>query len=362
VNRSPLTLNIMTAVLAPGDAIGNYIFTKARIFRDWGARVNLYADFVDPAYAGRASPSSFYRATGEALLWYHYSIYADNVEIARQSADYTVVDFHGISPPHLFAGQDAHLQHLCQKGLDLLPALADDFDLAVVHSEYTRRQLLDNGFAANTVYKLPLCVDTSRFSGAEDEALAARLSQLEYLLFIGRIVPQKDILALLQIFAHVHARRPQTVLILVGSRHLAGAYQRQLDTYIRRKKLGERVLFTGQVNNPAVLAALLNHACLLLVTSEWESFCVPVVEAMYFGTPPVVHQIPPLPEVTGEGGIIIDKAQPEAAANKILHMLAEKDPYDTLSARARRRAASFTDEALRRALLEMLQQAFGDRQ
>ena len=362
MTHSALTVNIMTAALSPGDAIGNYILTKARLFREFGARVNLYADFVDPAYADFAAPSAFYRPTGQALLWYHYSIYADNIEIARESPDLAVMDFHGISPPRLFAGQDAHLQYLCQKGLALLPELAAAFELAVVHSEYTRRQLVENGYAPETVYKLPLCVDTSRFDGTEDEPLADRLAQLEYLLFVGRIVPQKDILALLQIFAHLHEHRPETALILVGGRNLARAYQRRLDNFVRRQKLAHRVLFTGQVNNPAVLGALLNHARLLLITSEWESFCVPVVEAMYFSTPPVVHQIPPLPEVAGEGGIVIDKLEPDAAADRIASLLRETAPYAALSERARRRALSFTDEALRRALLSMLQRAFGEKQ
>lgn len=34
--RVPLTVNLMTVTLKPGDAIGNYLLTSARLWREWG--------------------------------------------------------------------------------------------------------------------------------------------------------------------------------------------------------------------------------------------------------------------------------------------------------------------------------------
>ncbi|MBE2225583.1 MAG: hypothetical protein IAF02_28865, partial [Anaerolineae bacterium] len=76
----PLTVHIMTAAMTPGDAIGNYILSSARIWREWGVRVEIFADYVAPVYGGLVKPTILYPATGDALLWYHYSIYADNIE------------------------------------------------------------------------------------------------------------------------------------------------------------------------------------------------------------------------------------------------------------------------------------------
>ena len=354
---TPLTIHFMTPTLSPGDAIGNYLLTSAQLWRQWGATVYLYADAIAPVYGGIAQPSTFYRPTGQDLLWYHYSIYADNITIATHSPDFTVMDFHGITPPHLFAGQDDHLQFLCQKGLDLLPTLTDAFDLCVVHSEYTREQLQMNGY--KQIHKLPLCLDTTRFNGQLDEALATNLAHLEYLLFIGRLVPQKDILALLDIFEQVQRQRPHMILILVGSRQVASNYQRQIDRAIKKKGLENRILFTGQVNHTAVLAALLQQAQFLLVTSEWETFCVPVVEAMYFGTPAIVHDVPPLPEVAGTGGLIIDKHQPQHTAVTILNYLEDQTRYRQLATAAQAQATHFTDKALESSLLQMLTDVFG---
>jgi glycosyltransferase involved in cell wall biosynthesis len=180
------------------------------------------------------------------------------------------------------------------------------------------------------------------------------LSKLEYCLFIGRLVPQKDVLALVDIFAHIHQERPNMALVLVGTSDLAESYQRQIQERIRAHRLEDRVLFTGQVNNPAVLAAVLQQARLLLVTSEWESFCVPLVEAMYFGTPAVVHDIPPLPEVLGAGGLVVDKRRPEEAAATILTLLDDPERYQDLAVAARHRSAAFTDIVLADTLLDMV--------
>lgn len=359
MTTAPLTVHIMTPAMTPGDAIGNYILTSARIWREWGARVEIYADHIAPAYGGQVKPSVLYPATGKGLLWYHYSIYADNVETAVHSPDYKVMDFHGVTPSHLYAGQNRYLQNLCQQATDLLPQLHDTFDACVVHSEYTRNILLTNGYDEAIIYKLPLVVDTSRFEGAVDEALAASLGQLDYLLFIGRIVPQKDILALLDIFEYVQRQRPQTGLILAGTRDHAPAYQRQIDRAIKRKRLGGHVLFTGQVNDAAVLASLLRHAAFLMVTSDWETFCVPVVEAMFFGVPPIVHHISPLPEVAGSGGVVIDKRQVEETAVTILNLLKNNSQYQQLSQAAQARSTTFTDKSLAHALQKMLIRQFG---
>ncbi|MBE2225280.1 MAG: glycosyltransferase [Anaerolineae bacterium] len=219
--------------------------------------------------------------------------------------------------------------------------------------------MIENGFDETIIHKLPLIVDTSRFEQAVDEDLGMLLGKLEYLLFVGRIVPQKDILAMLDIFEQVHQQRPQTCLVLVGSQDHTPAYQKQIQRAIKRKRLEGRVMFTGQVNDTIVLATLLQKAAFLIVTSDWETFCVPVAEAMFFGTPPIVHNIPPLPEIAGTGGVVIDKKNVGETAVAILNILSDEIQYKSLSQAAKLRSANFTDTALMAALQNMLMTVFG---
>ena len=353
---TPLVVHIMTATLAPGDAIGNYIMTLKGLLTELGCRVRLYADHVAPRYRLQAYPSAAYRPTGQDVLWYHYSIYADNLALVESSADYRIMDFHGVSPPRLFTGYNPHLERLCRLGIDALPRFRGHFDLCVVHSEYSRQVLQDHGF--DHIEKLPLIVDAARYDGRQDEVLSAWLSQLPYLLFVGRIVPQKDILALLDLFAHLCSRRPEVALLLVGGRDLAPAYQREIDLAVERMELDRRVLFAGHVADPALLASFFRYARFTVVTSEWESFCVPLVESMFFETPVVIHRVPPLPEVAGDAGLVIDKHDPGAAAELIDATWADDHARARLQRACRRRARHFTTDSLRAQLLEMLRRVF----
>jgi glycosyltransferase involved in cell wall biosynthesis len=353
---TPLAVHMMTATLSPGDAIGNYIMTLKRLLTEFGCRVQLYADHIAPQYRLQAYPSAGYSPTGRDLLWYHYSIYADNLALVESSTDYRIMDFHGVSPSHLFAGYDPHLERLCQLGNDVLPSFRDRFDLCIVHSEYSRQVLQDHGFAR--IEKLPLIVDTARYDGCQDVALSAWLRRLTYLLFVGRIVPQKDVLALLNLFARLRSRRPEVALLLVGGRDLAPVYQREIDRAVERLGLSQRVLFTGHITDPAMLASLFRHARFTVITSEWESFCVPVVESMFFETPVVIHHVPPLPEVAGDAGLVIDKHRLEAAAELIDGTWADGHAYEQLKQACRQRAPHFTTLALRTQLLTVLRQAF----
>ena len=354
----PLRVHIMTAGLTPGDAVSNYAFNLARLFRQWGAKATVYADFIAPQLQSQAEQSRLYRPTGNDLLWFHYSIWADNVQQALDSPDLKFMDYHGICPPRLFAGQNAHLEYLCQHGLDMLPSLAGRFEQVVIHSEDSRQILQGHGFAAERLHKIFYTVDTAKYGAGEDAGLSASLAQLEYVLLVGRIVPQKDIGALIDIFARLHAARPNMVLILAGTRDQTKGYAAQLDRQIAALGLTDRVLFAGQVNNPAVLGALYRHARLLFVTSEWESFCVPIAESLYFGVPAAVHNQEPMVEVAGPAGLVFDKRRPDEAAAAVLALLDDPARYAVLRREATAWAARYDDAALERNVLRFLGQAF----
>jgi len=354
-----LKIRLMTATLSPGDAIGNYITSLANLLRGWGASVELYADNVNPDYNGVVYPSHACSAGGDGLLWYHYSIDSDNVSRLLASKDYRVVDYHGISPPHLFAGENERLAALCRRGQERLPAVAASADYLITHSSYTTGELRQLGM--QKILEYPLFVDTARFGG-EDPELAGLLAQASYLLFVGRIVPQKDILSLLEIFAHVRTRFPALLLILAGARDLVPGYQVALEEFIKSRGLAGRVLFTGQINNPAVLAALYRHARLVVIASKWESFCVPVAESLYFGTPVAVNNIPPLPEVAGEAGLVFDSAEPEVAASRIVSLLEDEGAYATLQEAAGKQAVRYSGPALALNVRRLLELIAGDTQ
>jgi len=336
-------IHMMTPSLTTGDAIGNYIISLQRVFAQLGVKVHLYADHIDPVFRQNARPTAAYHPTGHDILWFHYSIWGDNFAILEESNDFKVMDYHGVTPPHLM-DHDPRLEALCDKAIKALPSYRGVFDWCIHHSDFARRDLERAGYTNFSKVHYP--VDTVFFGLEEDETLAAMARQLEYILFVSRVVPQKDVLSTLRVFAEVQKTRPQTCLLLVGGTDLLPTYVDQVRSEIQRLGIENRVQMTGKVNDRAALTALFRHAKFLICLSDWESFFVPAVEAMFFGVPVIHTGEPPVSENVGDAGVVIDKRNPVGAAGRIVAVWNDAEAYVRLRDNALRRSTRFTDAAL----------------
>jgi glycosyltransferase involved in cell wall biosynthesis len=73
--------------------------------------------------------------------------------------------------------------------------------------------------------------------------------------------------------------------------------------------LSDAVTFGGHASDAAVAAAYA-RSDVLVVTSEHEGYCVPVVEAMMAGLPVVAFRQGALPDVLGPAGVLVDAKDP----------------------------------------------------
>lgn len=349
-----MRIHMMTPSLTTGDAIGNYNLALQRAFWKLGINVHLYADYIHPAFKATVRPTSAYRPTGEDILYFHYSIASENLAVLDTSPDFKVMDYHGVAPPHLASEFDPRIAALCQTAIDALPAYASVFDWCIYHADSGRDELAQAGYSRFSKVRLP--VDLASFGTEEDAPLSQMLERLDYLLFVGRIVPQKDILAILRVFGALHRRRPDAFLFLVGGQDVLPGYVQQVRDEIHRLGIERRVYLTDKISNRSMLTSLYRHARFLVIVSEWESFCVPAGEAMFVGLPVVNTGTIPLPEIVGEAGVLIDKTNPERAAAIVDEVWNDPAAYARLQANALERSNWFTDAAL----LDSLRNLLGD--
>jgi glycosyltransferase involved in cell wall biosynthesis len=82
------------------------------------------------------------------------------------------------------------------------------------------------------------------------------------------------------------------------------------------------VTFVGYASDTAVADAYAS-ADVLVVTSDHEGFCVPVVEAMAAGLPVVAFDQGAVPEVLGGAGVLVTTRDPYALAGAIEGVLAD---------------------------------------
>jgi len=116
-----------------------------------------------------------------------------------------------------------------------------------------------------------------------------------YLLFVGRLVPEKAPDLLLRAFRHVQG---DDRLVLAGDSSFTQTYVRDL----RRRATADRRVVLAGFRYGADLAELYAGACAFVLPSLLEGMPLTLLEAAAHGTPVVASAIPPHVEVLGEDG------------------------------------------------------------
>ncbi len=113
----------------------------------------------------------------------------------------------------------------------------------------------------------------------------------DYILTVGRIIPDRGVHTLLKAFASVDT---PLKLVVVGSEMPRTDYSRRLE-----EMADDRVIFTGDLYGE-VLEELYSNAHLYVLASEVEGLPITVCEAMGFGRCALLSDIPENSEVGGD--------------------------------------------------------------
>lgn len=146
------------------------------------------------------------------------------------------------------------------------------------------------------------------------EEITARfgLEKDGYVLFLGRIVPEKGLHYLLEAWKGLQTEK--TLVIAGGASDTAGYYDEM------KKRGGERVLFTGFVQGRA-LAELYSNAYLYCLPSDLEGMPLSLLEAMSYGNCCVVSSIPECTEVAGDRAVVFEKSDAADLRKKLQTLL-----------------------------------------
>ncbi len=139
----------------------------------------------------------------------------------------------------------------------------------------------------------------------------------EYILFLGRIQPRKNLARLIKAFGAIAQDYPHLTLVLAGP---TGWLAEPIVAGARALNLGDRVRFPGYIA-PEDKAALISGARLFAYPSLYEGFGFPILEAQACGTPLLTGTTSSLPEVAGEGGLLIDPEDTGAIARGLGQLL-----------------------------------------
>jgi glycosyltransferase involved in cell wall biosynthesis len=300
-----------------GDAIGNNVAEKVAFFRERAADVRVFVESARGLHPDVAPFCEVVQSAEPGGECWRYLRSADLVcaefgqyypllallPLLAGGKQRVILDYHGITPPELWGGhnREALVQGLEQRGL------AWCADASITHSSFTQEELA--GFTGLPLERLPrfgYVVDRSRFTpGPAGQAWRRSLGLVEarVMLFVGRLAPNKRPVLLAEALHHLADVKPAVHAVLVGDN--TDLYHTEAERCRERaRQLGvaDRLHLVGpQLGSQ--LRDFYRGSDVLVHPSLWESFCIPVVEAMACGLPVVAARTTCLPETIGSAGL-----------------------------------------------------------
>lgn len=212
-------------------------------------------------------------------------------------------------------------------------------------SEATRQDLIKLfEVPANRVDVVYNGIDAAFHPAPDDQvALFRRQKGLpdRFVLHVGTLEPRKNLVRLVHAFDLVRRQTdhwPDLRLVLVGGK---GWYYEEIFEAVQRLQLERNVLFTGFVADDE-LPWWYRAASVFAYPSLLEGFGLPVAEAMACGTPTVTSSLSSLPEIAGDGALLVDPTSEEELAAALHRVLTNPNLARDLRERGLRQAARFS--------------------
>lgn len=162
-----------------------------------------------------------------------------------------------------------------------------------------------------------------------------------YCLAVGTAEPRKDLPGLVRAFDELAASHADVSLVLAGP---PGWGESDLEAAVAASPVRGRIVRTGWVEDRD-LAALFGRAAVLAYPSLYEGFGFPPLQAMRAGVPVVATRAGSVPEVVGDGALLVDPGDTDGLAAALERCLADDTARRDLVAAGSAWAARFSWES-----------------
>jgi len=276
-------------------AAGTYLGVLYIPFADWCK--NSYPDFAE-----RVDVLAF--SSGPDLGCYNY---VDNAPVK-------VALFH-------------HQELSFLSGTDALNVLNVASDAVICVSKAVRNNLQRDGVLLHKLHVVHNGVDHDTFTPRNIERSWQRI------LFVGALVPDKNVEMLIRAFLEVSPAFPEAELHICGDASLWGAAE-----FIDRDavaRLSSKVFFHGTLSQEE-LAFQYSQSAICVIPSKFESFSLVSLEAQSCGCVPLVADVGGVPEtiLADSTGITYAPNDTETLAENLRQLLSNKDRLKSLSKKA----------------------------
>jgi glycosyltransferase involved in cell wall biosynthesis len=165
-------------------------------------------------------------------------------------------------------------------------------------------------------------------------------ANMQTMICVGRLSPEKGQTGLLRAFAKLRARRPELMLRLVGD----GPDRMSLEALAKELGLTDAVTFAGRLPEEETLAEIA-RSDLLVLPSFMEGLPIVLMEAMAVGVPVIASRVAGIPELVedGETGLLFTPSDWDELASRIDFLLGDEAQRTRLTEKAKAKVASEFD-------------------
>lgn len=250
------------------------------------------------------------------LIVYHFGIHVNlfDAMLIGNGHGKQVVCFHNVTPAR-FLPEKSH--GLIEKSLRQIENFRRADEIWPV-SQINARDLLDRGFDPEHIHIVPLAVNTPQLSMMAEKTGTAPVQ----LLFIGRVVPSKGVLDLVEALRMVAGSSDTPFhLRIIGNQEWSDPdYMKAVEAEIQSSGLSERIEFIGTASDEE-----LERACaasdILAIPSYHEGFCKPVIEGLRTGMVPVGYDSYNLPFIANGFGRMSPAGDKAGLANALREII-----------------------------------------
>lgn len=165
-----------------------------------------------------------------------------------------------------------------------------------------------------------------------------RLNDKQFLMYVGRATPHKNLKRLVEAFVILKKKHPQLMLTLAG--RMDNNY-RQLEAMVTNKRMADSIVFTDYVSE-GELKWLYQNTAAYVFPSLSEGFGLPGLEAMIHGAPVVSSNATCLPEIYGDAAYYFDPENTFDMASKISNVLSSAGLRGELVRKGRAKIESYS--------------------
>ncbi len=252
--------------------------------------------------------------------------------------NYDVIHYHAEGPsimlviPHFFGIRTIATIHgldwqrskwggFASKVLKLGEKIAAKYADEVIVLSKNVHQYFKETYNRETIY-IPNGVNRTEFMEPDIISRDYGLEKGKYILYLGRLVPEKGVTSLIEAFSDV---KTDMKLVIAGGTSHSDEYVEQIKEMAAKDK---RVVLTGFVQG-SLLSELYTNAYLYVLPSDLEGMPISLLEAMSFGLRCLASDIPENMEACREYGMYFRKADVKDLTKKLQQAIDDPSLFHT---------------------------------